>query len=1023
MKLRLALLLVLALAGGGAFAAEPANPNLTALVRGVDDEQNRRETLRIERLDVAVRIHGGLADTIVTARFVNPGEENLEADFALALPVGSAVTGYALDVDQEMVEGVLVDQRKARKAYEGRLRQQVDPGLGEILRGFQFRTRVSPVPPRGSRTIRIRFSSPLDPRRGYVLPFSGPLPVGALEVTIEASGLSRRPDVQLPDGGQGRFGEGPGQYRLGYARGQARIGQPLIVSGIEREAPILVSRHPNGDAFLELSDSGRPRATGGRGSRTVAVLWDRSLSRADDALAAEAALLRAYLERVRPDRAEILFFDSGGVERVAVATPEAAAAAVSAARYRGGSSVAVLARQPVEAEACLLFSDGLVTIDRRDAFRPACPVFAIASAPDADLPWLGALAAASGGQALRLDAGNGGAVLERLAGDVPRVLSVRTTAGTAVDFTLLDAPDEGWRLVAPVPRSGGLVVRLAGPDGRGADRVYAMPSGDTPRVAAAGALWASERLALRAASDDADRDALVAFARSHRIGGPDISFIVLETPEDYARAGIEPPEGFPAEKLDAYRSLLAERLEEERKDQAERLETVLAAWDEQKAWWNERFDPNAKAGKLPDDDGNQRGNAPAMVPPPLPEPVPVPPPPEPVQEPAAGEEAAADAGEAGEGADLVVTGTRIPQPNLNSATPVTVLNNQDVRLQGTARTEDAINELPQSRATRPDSPSGQAEITLAEWSPERPYLAALRAARGADRERVLAEQQRAHGALPAFWLDVSEYYRREGLSEEALRLLLSALDLPTRNSETVAIVAARLARWGELDRAIQLYERLAAGEADRPQPLRSLALALAKRADAGAGDQARADLARAIALLTQVIMTDWADNWDGIELISLMEVNRLIPRYRALGGGEIGLDPRLVALLDVDLRIVVEWNTDETDLDLWVDEPNRERAIYSNPKTAIGGRLSNDMTNGYGPEEYLLRRAPDGTFTIRADTFAADQLNPNGASRITAHVFHDFGRRNEREEVIDVELLPKDEEEDTKLIGKVRVRR
>ena len=82
-----------------AAAAEPANPELTALVRGVDDEENRRDTLRIETMDIEVRIHGGIAETIVTARFANPGEENLEAVSGSPCRAGSIVTGYALDVD------------------------------------------------------------------------------------------------------------------------------------------------------------------------------------------------------------------------------------------------------------------------------------------------------------------------------------------------------------------------------------------------------------------------------------------------------------------------------------------------------------------------------------------------------------------------------------------------------------------------------------------------------------------------------------------------------------------------------------------------------------------------------------------------------------------------------------------------------------------------------------------------------------------------------------------------------------
>src|SRR5437764_8487072 len=50
--------------------------------------------------------------------------------------------------------------------------------------------------------------------------------------------------------------------------------------------------------------------------------------------------------------------------------------------------------------------------------------------------------------------------------------------------------------------------------------------------------------------------------------------------------------------------------------------------------------------------------------------------------------------------DIVITGTRIPQPNLTSASPVTVLSSQEIKLQGTTRTEDLINSLPQAFAAQ-----------------------------------------------------------------------------------------------------------------------------------------------------------------------------------------------------------------------------------------------------------------------------------------------------------------------------------
>jgi iron complex outermembrane receptor protein len=55
--------------------------------------------------------------------------------------------------------------------------------------------------------------------------------------------------------------------------------------------------------------------------------------------------------------------------------------------------------------------------------------------------------------------------------------------------------------------------------------------------------------------------------------------------------------------------------------------------------------------------------------------------------------AAADAN--GEVSEIVVTGTRIPSPNLTSIAPVTTVGNADIKAQGVTRIEDITNSLPQ----------------------------------------------------------------------------------------------------------------------------------------------------------------------------------------------------------------------------------------------------------------------------------------------------------------------------------------
>ena len=73
--------------------------------------------------------------------------------------------------------------------------------------------------------------------------------------------------------------------------------------------------------------------------------------------------------------------------------------------------------------------------------------------------------------------------------------------------------------------------------------------------------------------------------------------------------------------------------------------------------------------------------------------------------------------------DIVITGTRIPQPNLTSSSPVTVLSSQEIKLQGTSRTEDLINSLPQSFAGQgsnlSNGASGTATVNLRNLGPNR----------------------------------------------------------------------------------------------------------------------------------------------------------------------------------------------------------------------------------------------------------------------------------------------------------------
>lgn len=75
--------------------------------------------------------------------------------------------------------------------------------------------------------------------------------------------------------------------------------------------------------------------------------------------------------------------------------------------------------------------------------------------------------------------------------------------------------------------------------------------------------------------------------------------------------------------------------------------------------------------------------------------------------PAFAQEAASDEG----GDDIIVTGSRIPQPNLEGISPVTTVNAADIKLSGTPKTEDLLNSLPQVFAAQSSTLSNGATGT------------------------------------------------------------------------------------------------------------------------------------------------------------------------------------------------------------------------------------------------------------------------------------------------------------------------
>ena len=108
--------------------------------------------------------------------------------------------------------------------------------------------------------------------------------------------------------------------------------------------------------------------------------------------------------------------------------------------------------------------------------------------------------------------------------------------------------------------------------------------------------------------------------------------------------------------------------------------------------------------------------------------------------------------------------------------------------------------------------------------------------------------------------------------------------------------------------------------------------------------------------------------------------------------------------LDTDIRIVMAWDADATDIDLHVVEPGGEEAFYGHNRTARGGLVSRDITDGYGPEEYLLHKAPAGKYAVKAKYYGSRQQTLVGPATVTATVFTDWGRAAQQVQTLTLRL-------------------
>ncbi|NDW09763.1 carboxypeptidase-like regulatory domain-containing protein [Dysgonomonas sp. 520] len=239
---------------------------------------------------------------------------------------------------------------------------------------------------------------------------------------------------------------------------------------------------------------------------------------------------------------------------------------------------------------------------------------------------------------------------------------------------------------------------------------------------------------------------------------------------------------------------------------------------------------------------------------------------------------------------------------------------------------------------------------------------------------------------------------------DALKLLSSVVEKNASDVQAVRDIAMVVTDWGMGDQAYYMMRRIIEWRQGE-------AISYLTAADALANTINNIDMALIYYYIC--LNSDWDSDYGSFEEVAALRCYKYMNKLLANKNVTISphtrkflnkfkaevekiLDDEDLLFEEADLVIMVNWNIDNTDIDLHVLEPTGEECYYAHSKTEIGGRLSIDVTDGYGPEMYILKKAPEGDYKVMLKYYSGNRTKTASKAKAYIDVYQDWGRKNEK---------------------------
>ena len=948
-------------------------------------QEDNAKPMQLQDLSVDILVVGQTAVTTMEMTFYNPNSRVMEGEFEFPLSDGQQVSRFALDIDGKLREGVVVDKALGRKAFEDIVRRGVDPGLLEKTEGNNFRARVYPMPRRGTRRILIAFEQELSQKNGqdfYFLPIANAVKLKKFKIHTEV--VSRFVKADIQNSLQLDFTQSRNSYISEVEQTNYTLDKNIALLFPKIDKPQLITATNGNESYLygnmtlekqSLREKEAPKSIG--------ILWDNSLSNEKRDFVKEYALLDAYFKEIKNTEVTLTTFHIRAAKPVAFEVKDGnwqeLREYLEKQVYDGATDGNAMVF-PKGADQYLLFSDGIFNFGAKEFDLPSlvkslqAPVSVISSLQVANWDKLQYLAGATGGALINLTTQALPEALKALRYQSFQLLGYKVKSGNVTALY----PQKGALVGENFTFAGQLsseeatvVVSLGYPGKVIVEKELTFTKDNTAgtgEFALLRRIWAEKKIA-QLQREGAQAKDIDAVGRQYGIVTEGNSLIVLETIADYVRYQITPPKELQRE----YERLVNKEKQDKEKEKKEHLDYVVKLSEAQSKWWNTSF---PIAGTKPvKNTANQSSN-----------------------ESTAGINARAYS------STLAIRGVGSVSDNIEDqaelAEAMVVVgysrSSRKERRQNKKAAKETAQVLNYEEESEAEDRSGElantSKIALNGYNPDTPYLKVMEYADPAKAVETYYKLKKEYGQTPSFYVDVADYFFKKGDTEQAILVVSNLAELSLEDAQLLRVLAYKLSAYKAYPEAVSISHKVVAIREEEPQSYRDLGLALAQ-----AGEYQQA-----IETLYKVVERPWDQRFREVQLIAMNEINNIINTQKGLRTSFI--DKRLLKKEPVDIRVVLTWDTDNSDMDLWVTDPEEERCFYGHRQTYLGGIISQDVTGGYGPEEFMLKKAPKGNYKIEVNYYgnrSQKQLLPVSL-RIT--FFTHYGTPQEKKQETTVRL-------------------